>query len=154
EDLEAILGLPLGGRDRDAGVAADGRAQLADLRELGKERHQVGGKVREVGPLGRGPARVAGLEGVLDQLAEALLREGEVLLDEATREDADLADRREIAELLEQAGLADARLPGDDRKLSLARDRGVQSALELGELLLPADEQRGRRALDDAAGGK
>ena len=42
--------------------AGDRRAQLGDLRELRKERDQVGGEVGKVGPLGGGARRVAGLE--------------------------------------------------------------------------------------------
>ena len=136
--------------DRDAGVAADGGAQLADLGELGKEGDQVRREVGEVGALG-GAARVAGLEIVLDQLAEALVGEGAILLDEAAVEDADLADHGEVLQLLEQARLADPGLARHDRELAVAGDRGVQAPLELGELLLPADEDGGRGALDDAA---
>ena len=139
--------------DGDAGVAADGRAQLADLRELREEGDQVRGEVGEVGALGGG-ARVAGLEVVLDELAEALVGEGPVLLDEAAVEDADLADHGEVLQLLEQARLADAGLARHDGELAFAGDRGVQAALQLGELLLPADEDGGRGALDDAARGE
>ena len=80
--------------DRDAGVAADGRAQLADLGELGKEGDAGPAARSEKSGRSDGAAGVAGLEVVLDQLAEALVRERPVLLDEAPVEDADLPDRR------------------------------------------------------------
>ncbi len=99
-------------------------------------------------------AGVARLEVVLDELAEALVGEGPVLLDEAPVEDADLPDHGEVLELLEQACLADPGLPGHDCELALAGNRGVQAALELRELLLAADENGGGRALDDAAPGE
>ena len=153
EDLDPVLGLLLLGRDRDARIAAHARAQLSDLRKLGKKSDQVRSQVGEVGPLG-GSAGVARMEVVLDELAEALVGEGPVLLDEAPVEDADLPDHGEVLELLEQACLADPGLPGHDRELALAGNRGVQAALELRELLLAADENGGGRALDDAAPGE
>ena len=116
------------------------RAQLADLREQREEREEVRREVREVGALAEEPPGVARAEVVLDQLAEALVREGAVLLDEAAVEDADLPDAREVLELLEEPRLADPGLARHDRELALARDRGVQPPLQLGELLLAADE--------------
>ena len=107
---------------------------------------------------GRSPADedrgVARPEVVLDELAEALVRERPVLLDEAAVEDAELARDREVLQLLEQARLADARLSGDDGELTLSGDGGVQPALQLGEFLLAPDEDRERRPLDDAARGQ
>ena len=95
EDLDPVLGLLLLGRHGGrASLAADGRAQLADLRELREEGDQVGREIGEVGALGGGAARVAGAEVVLDELAEALVGKGAVLLDEAAVEDADLARDR------------------------------------------------------------
>ena len=153
EDLNSVLGLLLLGRRGDAGVPADGRAQLADLGELREEGDEVRGEIGEVGALGRG-AGVAGLEVVLDELAEALVGEGAVLLDEAAVEDADLPDHGEVLELLEQARLADAGLAGHDGELGLARDGGVQASLQFGEFLFPADEDGARGSLDDAARGQ
>ena len=51
EDLDPVLDLALRGGQRDARVAADGRAQLGDLRELREEADQVRREVGEVGPL-------------------------------------------------------------------------------------------------------
>ncbi len=150
KDLDPVVGLLLLGRGGDARIPGDGRAQLPDFRELREEGDQVRGEVGEVGTFGRG-ARVAGLEIVLDQLAEALVREGPVLLDEAPVEDADLPDDREILELFEQACLSDPGLARHDGELAFARDRGVEAPLQLGEFLFPADEDGARGALDDPA---
>ena len=108
EDLDPVLGLPLLGRDRDARVAARRRAELADLGEQ-RERDAIRSGARSE-KSGRSDAEAAGVartEVVLDELAEALVGEGPVLLDEAPVEDADLADAGEVLELLEQARLAD-----------------------------------------------
>ena len=72
------------------------------------------------------------------------MREGAVVLDEAPREDADLPGAREALELVHEAALADAGLAREDDELALARDGGVQPALQLGHLLLAPDEGRGR----------
>src|SRR5262249_47424770 len=76
----------------------------------------------------------------LDDLAEALVGEGAVLLDEAAVQDADAPRAREPLDLLEQPALADAGLAADDDELALARDGGVQAVLQLGELTLAPGE--------------
>ena len=52
EDLDLVLGLLLLSGGRRTGLAADGRAQLADLRELGKEGDQLRREIGEIGALG------------------------------------------------------------------------------------------------------
>src|SRR5262249_3018155 len=98
-----------------------------------------------------GARGVARAEKVLDEVREALVREAAGLLDEWAVEDADLAGRGEVLELLEEPRLADSGLARDDRELAVAGDRRVQAPLELGELLLAVDERRHRRPLDRAA---
>ena len=142
EDRDLVLGLaPVAGLDGSR-VAARGGAQLADLREDGEEREEVAREVREVRARGLREARVLRAEVVLDQLAEPLVGEGAVVLDEAPRQDADLARPRESLELLDEAALADARLAREDDELALAREGGVEPALQLGHLLLAPDERR------------
>ena len=151
EDLDAILGLPLFGGGRDPRVAADGRAQVGDLGELGKQRDQVAREVREVDRYGSRGHGLARSEVILDQLAEALVGEGPILLDEAAAQDTDLSRDREVLQLLEEPGLADPRLARHDRELAVPRDGGVQPSLQLGELLLAPDERGHRGALEGPA---
>ena len=120
----------------DAGVSARRGAELRDLGQEREEGEQVRREVGEVGTLGRRAAGVAGAEVVLDELAEALVRERLVLLDEPPVEDADLPHRNELLQLFQEPRLPDSRLAGHDRELAVAGDRGVQASLELGELLL------------------
>ncbi len=84
-------------------------------------------------------------EVVLDQLAEALMRERAVLLHEAALEDADLPGAREARELLDEPALPDPRLAGDDGELAFPGDGRVKPSLQLGDLLLAPDERRRRR---------
>ena len=141
-DLDPVLGLLLGARRDDARIGADGRAQLGDLGQLGKERKKVGREVGEVGTLGRRATRFLVAEVVLHELAEALVGEGAVELDEPPVERADLAHRRELLQLLEETRLSDPRLARHGDELAVAGDRGIQAVLQLGELLLPPDERR------------
>ena len=123
-------------------IAARRGAQLADLGENGEEREEVAREVGEIGARGFRKARVLRPEIVLDELAEALVRERAVVLDEAPRQDADLPGAREALELVHEPALADAGLSGEDDELALARDGGVEPALQLGHLLLAPDERR------------
>jgi len=120
-------------------------SELPDLREDGEERDEVRGEIREVRSGRRAASRLLRPEVVLDELAEALVREGAVLLHEPPLEHADLPRTREARELLDEARLADARLAGHDRELTLARDRRMKAPLQLGDLLLASYEGRGRR---------
>src|SRR6185503_3242816 len=129
------------------------RAQLGDLGQEREERQQVRREVGEVGALGRGAAGVAGAEVVLDELAEPLVRERLVLLDETAVENADLPHRDELLQLLEEARLSDAGFARHHRELAVSRDRGVQAALKLREFLLASDERGGRRPLESPARG-
>ncbi len=134
-------------------IAARRGAQLADLGEDGEEREEVAREVGEIGTGGFRKARVLRPEIVLDELAEALVRERAVVLDEASRKDADLPGAREALELVHEPALADAGLAGEDDELALARDGGVEPALQLGHLLLAPDERRRRgRARQHPAG--
>ncbi len=152
EDRDLVLGLPVAGLDGSR-IAARRGAQLADLGEDREEREEVAREVGEIGAGGFRKARVLRPEIVLDELAEALVRERAVVLDEASRQDADLAGAREALELVHEPALADAGLAGEDDELALARDGGVEPALQLGHLLLTPDE-RGRhgRARQHPAG--
>ena len=88
---------------------------------------------------------VLGPEVVLDQLAEALVREGPVLLDEPALEDADLPRAGQARDLLDETGLAGSRLARHDGELAFASHGRVQQPLQLGDLLLAPDERGGRR---------
>jgi hypothetical protein len=143
EDRDLVLGLPVAGSYASR-IAARRGAQLADLGEDGEEREEVARDVGEIGAGGFRKARVLRPEIVLDELAEPLVRERAVVLDEAPREDADLAGPREALELVHEAALADAGLAGEDHELALARDGGMEPALQLGHLLLAPDERRCR----------
>ena len=150
EDLDAIFGFALTGRS-DFRIAAHGRTQLADLRQQREKGEQLRREVGKVGPLGRGAPGVFRLKVVLDELAETLIGEGPVLLDESAVQDADPADRSELFELLQKPRLADPRLTGQDGELTGARDRGIQPMLQLGEFFFAADERRRGRPLISAA---
>src|SRR6202022_826378 len=125
EYLDAILGLLLLHGGRGPRLAADGRTQLDDLRELGKEGNQVRGEVGKVGAFARGARGIAGPEVVLNELVEALVGEGAGLLDEAAVEDANLARLSQVLQLLEQCSLTDAGLAGHARELAVARQGRV-----------------------------
>src|SRR5262249_20736957 len=101
-----------------------------------------------------GGPRVPSLKVVLDELAEALVGEGPVLLDEAPIQDPDLPDRGEVLQLLEEPRLSDTGLTRDHRELALPADGRVQEAVKLGELFFPADDDGGRGPRDDAARGQ
>ncbi len=122
-----------------------GGPQLADLAEHREEREEVSREIGEVGPRRGARARVLGPEVVLDQLAEALMRECAILLHEAALEDADLPGAREARELLDEPGLPDPRLARHDGELAFPGDGRVQPSLQLGYLLLAPDERRRRR---------
>ena len=144
EDRRPVLGL----RRANGGVRGCG-SQLTDSRRHRKS-EEVGGEVGEVGARRRARAGVPGSEVVLDQLAETLVREGAVLLDEAALQDADLPGAHEVRELLDEPALPDPRLARHDRELAFPGHRRVKPSLDLADLLLPPDERRrGRlRALD------
>ena len=63
----------------------------------------------------------------------------------AAPEDADVQRSRSAGELVGEPTLADARLPREDDELSSTHPRFAEGGLELGELSLAADEERGRR---------
>ena len=141
EDRGLVLGLR---RARRARVRRGG-PELADLAEDREEREEVAGEIGEVGPRRAARARVLGPEVVLDQLAEALMRERAVLLHEAAFEDADLPRAREARQLLDEPALPDPRLARHDGELALPGDGRVKPSLQLGDLLLAPDERGGRR---------
>jgi hypothetical protein len=72
---------------------------------------------------------------LLDDLAEALVSEGAVALERAAVQHPELPRAREPLQLVEQPGLADPRLAAHHHELALAGDGGVETPLQLGELL-------------------
>src|SRR5438132_6932524 len=145
EDLDAVLGLLLLAGCGRARFTGDGRAQLRDLRQLREKGNQLRREVGKIRALPRGGGRVPGPKVVLDELAEALVREGAGLLNEAAVEDADLARQGQSLQFLEQTGLSDPGLAGHDRELAIAGDRCVQAPLELRKLPLAPDKRGDRR---------
>ena len=136
----------------DAGVAADRRAQLADLGELREERDQVGREVREVGALAEEAPESRDRKVVLDQLAEALVGEGPVLLDEASVQDADLPDRAPGSSA-PRAG-ASCRSPARPRRRRTGSRRRWRRSAAAAARRTPSRGRRRRRVdgpLDDAA---
>ena len=104
EDRGLVFGLPSVARPGGPRVAARRGAQLADLGEDREEREEVAREVGEVGTGGFREARVLRPEVVLDQLAEALVREGAVVLDEAAGQDADPPGTREVLRARRRGG--------------------------------------------------
>ena len=141
EDRDLVLGL----RGAYGTGVGRGGPELADLAEHGEEREQVAGEVGEVGARRGARAGVLAAEVVLDQLAEALVSEGAVLLHEAALEHADLPGAREARELLDEPAFPDPRLARHDGELAFAGDGRVKPSLQLGDLLLAPDERRRRR---------
>ena len=122
ENGRLVLRLP-GVDGRPAGLAGHRRAQLAELRKDGEERDEVRGKVREVRARGRGAARLLAAEVVLDQLAEALVSEGAVLLHETALEHTDLPRAGQARDLLDETGLSGSRLARHDGRTGIRRRR-------------------------------
>ena len=131
-------------RDRPAGGGSD----LAHFVQHRKERDQVAREIRKIGR--RAAATVAPAEVVLDEVAEALVRERAILLDGPAVQHANLPRLRQVLELVEQPRLADARLSPHEHELALAGDGGVQPQLKFRRLFVPADE-RGEHSAAAAA---
>jgi hypothetical protein len=129
---EGLAGAALG-----TGVIPWGRCQLGE--QAGEQRHVVGRQVPQ------GGAAVGGEEAA-QHLHPGPERRGAVALEAPAPCDRRTPGRGPGAQRLGQAGLADARLTGDEHRAAPARRGGDHRRLEPGELLVtPDDEHLARR---------
>ena len=138
EDLGTVIRPSRSAGLRQRRSAARGGADVADLAQHGEEGDQIRADIGEIRQ--RGDTGLLQTEELLDDLAEPLIGERAVLLHGAPVKHPDLTRLGEVLELVDEPGLADPRLSGDDRKLALAGDGGIQPLLQLRELLTPSDE--------------
>ncbi len=150
-------GPPAGGR-ADAGVAGlrhrlghlfgGQAAQLVDLGEQREARNQLAGQLGQLEQVaGRGHRGVAGAQGVLHQLAEALVGQDALAVGQAAAHHPQAAQPAGGGDLVEQAGFAEAGFPFDQQGLGVAGHHQLEPAEDLLQLDLAADQRHvGRRA--------
>ena len=86
-----------------------------------------------------------------DRLDEGQVGERELGLRAASPEDVAPELARPPCELAREAGLPDPGFPGEQNEAAVATVRREQRVLELGELVLPSDEDRSQNATDHPA---
>ena len=118
---------------RDVRAVVQQRQRLLEHAQLGARRLRV--DLREA------PERAQGLD-------ERLVRQlGADQVDRAPEQDLEPRVAGARRQLRRQPGLAEPRLPGDERCRAAARPRRVQGALELPELAFASDEHLARGSL-------
>ena len=115
------------------------RRRLSAVAELRKQLPQLPGHLPELGAQER---EVMLAELVPDRLDERQVRKRELHFRAAPPEHAAAELSRASCQLGGEARLADARLPGHEHEAPVAPVGGEERVLELGQLLLPTDEDR------------